>query len=75
MAERLAQVGADFEMHYCTRSRARTAFVDRIERSSFSDRIHYHFDTGPEDQKLRADVLLVFRIRSHVNADVAVPCE
>ncbi len=58
MAERLAQIGADFEMHYCTRSRARTAFLDRIHRSSFSDRIHYHFDSGPEDRKLRAAIVL-----------------
>ena len=58
MAEQLAQIGADFEMHYCTRSPARTAFLDRIRRSSFSDHIHHHFDSGPEDQRLRGDVLL-----------------
>jgi vanillate O-demethylase ferredoxin subunit len=48
MAERLAHAGADFEMHYCTRSRHRTAFLDRIAESGFADRVHFHFDDeGP----------------------------
>jgi hypothetical protein len=36
MAERLAVTGADFALHYATRSRARTAFADRIAASSFA---------------------------------------
>jgi ferredoxin-NADP reductase len=32
MAERLARTGAAFEMHYATRSKARTAFAGRIAR-------------------------------------------
>jgi vanillate monooxygenase ferredoxin subunit len=50
MAERLANVSADFEMHYCTRSRERTAFVDRIERSPFAARVSFHFDDGEPSQ-------------------------
>ena len=52
MAERLSMAGADFEMHYCTRSRARTAFAERIARSSFAPRVHFHFDDGDAAQKL-----------------------
>ena len=52
MAERLANVEAAFEMHYCARSRDRTAFVDRIESSPFASRVHYHFDDGEPGQKL-----------------------
>jgi vanillate O-demethylase ferredoxin subunit len=52
MAERLAMTGADFEMHYCTRSRERTAFHDRIVRSGFAGRVHFHFDDGDAAQKL-----------------------
>jgi vanillate O-demethylase ferredoxin subunit len=52
MAERLAHTGADFEMHYCTRSLERTAFHGRIMASSFAGRVHFHFDAGPEEQKL-----------------------
>ena len=58
MAERLAVTGASFEMHYCTRSPERTAFRERIAKSSFSNRVSFHFDDGPEGQKLRLDEVL-----------------
>ena len=53
MAHRLAAVGSDFELHYSARSKAMTAFMDEIAASNFSDRVHYHFDDGAEDQKLQ----------------------
>jgi vanillate O-demethylase ferredoxin subunit len=58
MAERLANIGADFEMHYCARAPSRTAFMQRIRQSSFAERVHFHFDDGPPEQKLDADRLL-----------------
>lgn len=58
MAERLAITGADFEMHYCTRSRERTAFVERISTSSFAAHVHLHFDDGAPEQKAHLDELL-----------------
>ena len=58
MAERLALTGADFEMHYATRSRARTAFVDRIARSAYAARVHLHLDDGPAAQRLDLAPLL-----------------
>lgn len=58
MAERLANVGADFEMHYCTRSRERTAFFDRIAGSAFSSRAHFHFDDGSAEQRIDLSALL-----------------
>jgi vanillate O-demethylase ferredoxin subunit len=58
MAERLANVGAEFEMHYCSRSLSRTAFVDRIKRSDFSNHVDFHFDDGPEEQRLDLAALL-----------------
>ena len=51
MAERLAITGADFAMHYCTRSRVRTAFHERIAASSFADKVAFHFDDGTPEQK------------------------
>jgi vanillate O-demethylase ferredoxin subunit len=51
MAERLAIVGEAFEMHYCTRSRERTAFHQRISNSGFSDKVSFHFDDGAPEQK------------------------
>ncbi|WP_234194732.1 PDR/VanB family oxidoreductase [Pseudacidovorax sp. NFM-22] len=58
MAQRLATWGADFEMHYCTRSPARTAFREEIAASAFADKVHLHHDDGPEAQKLRVAELL-----------------
>lgn len=58
MAERLAQVGAAFEMYYCTRSKARTAFVQRIAASAFASRVAFHFDDGPAGQRLDLDAVL-----------------
>jgi vanillate O-demethylase ferredoxin subunit len=52
MAERLANVGASFELHYCTRSEERTAFAQRIRASSFAARAHFHHDDGAQAQKL-----------------------
>lgn len=58
MAERLAIAGAEFEMHYCTRSRERTAFHDRIAASEFAPRVRFHFDDGAPAQKLDIAALL-----------------
>ncbi|MCC7411531.1 MAG: oxidoreductase [Gammaproteobacteria bacterium] len=58
MAYRLAALGASFELHYCTRSRARTAFHDLLTSAPFADRVQLHFDDGPKDQLLDAPALL-----------------
>ncbi len=58
MAQRLSAIGADFEMHYCTRSQDRTAFHAEITASPFADRVHFHFDDGDAAQKLDAAKLL-----------------
>ena len=58
MAQRLAVIGADFELRYCTRSRERTAFAREIMASAFAGRVHFHFDDGPPSQKLRLERLL-----------------
>ncbi|MDE2486313.1 MAG: oxidoreductase [Alphaproteobacteria bacterium] len=42
MAERLANIGADFALHYCVRSLDQAAFADRIRGSSFAGRTHFH---------------------------------
>jgi len=47
MAERLTTLGADFELHYCTRARERTAFAQRIAQSRFASRAHHHYDNAP----------------------------
>ena len=52
MAERLAITGADFAMHYGTRSRDKTAFYERIGTSSYAKNVQFHFDDGAAEQKL-----------------------
>jgi len=58
MAETLADLGADFEMHYCARSPDRTAFKDRIERSAFAGRVTFHVGRGRQGRQLNIDALL-----------------
>lgn len=58
MADRLAKVGEDFELHYCARSRERMAFYDRIADGSYAHRASFHFDDGDPAQRLQLDALL-----------------
>ena len=52
MAQRLGTIGADFTLHYCTRSAQRTAFRDEIAASPYAQRVQFHFDDGDAAQKL-----------------------
>jgi vanillate O-demethylase ferredoxin subunit len=51
MAERLTADGKPFTFHYCTRSRARMAFHDRVSAAPYADKTRFHFDDGPEAQR------------------------
>lgn len=57
MAERLAQTGADFELHYCARASQRAAFVSRLMGSPFAERVFLHFDEQPDTALNAAQVL------------------
>lgn len=58
MAERLAQVGSSFDLHYCTRSHERTAFAQRIQESTFASQAQLHHDDGASDQKFNAHAVI-----------------
>jgi ferredoxin-NADP reductase len=58
MAEELSRTGADFEMHYCTHSRERTAFLERIGSSAYSHRVTLHFGDGPKEARLNFHAVL-----------------
>ncbi|HWH83172.1 MAG TPA: ferredoxin reductase, partial [Burkholderiaceae bacterium] len=58
MAERLAALGAEFTLHYGARARDRMAFIDRVQRSHFADKVALHFDDGAADQRLDIDAVL-----------------
>lgn len=44
MAESLQKSGANFELHYCSRSREQAAFVGRIQDSPFASNANFHWD-------------------------------
>ena len=52
MAEQLVRSDASFELHYCARSRARAAFVERLERSAFASLATLHLDDDDASQRL-----------------------
>lgn len=58
MAEHLAKSGVDFELHYCSRSRERTAFVQHIAASAFAQRVQFHFDDAAPAQQLDLTAML-----------------
>ena len=47
MAFHLAEQATDFELHYCSRSRKRAAFVDDLVQSPFADKVRIYFDDEP----------------------------
>jgi vanillate O-demethylase ferredoxin subunit len=58
MAYELERQGADFELHYCFRSRDRAAFLDSLEHASFASRVTLHDDSSVAPSKFDASALL-----------------
>ena len=58
MAEQLAQDGRSFELHYCGRTIRRMAFIERLQASSYADKVHVHVDDGPQQQMLNAAAVI-----------------
>ncbi len=58
MARRLSKIDGNFEMHYCARSPERTAFREPISKSAFADKVHFHYDSGADDQKLKLESVI-----------------
>ncbi|MES3015366.1 MAG: PDR/VanB family oxidoreductase [Pseudomonadota bacterium] len=58
MAEYLTAADVSFEMHYCTRSAARTVFAARLAAAPYAGRVQIHHDDGPATQKFDAERVL-----------------
>ncbi|MDR7152019.1 vanillate O-demethylase ferredoxin subunit [Hydrogenophaga palleronii] len=58
MAKFLARSNAAFELHYCTRSLDRTAFLESLQHPSLAPWSTVHFDDGAAGQKLDLDRVL-----------------
>ena len=52
MAYELHRRGADFELHYCGRSRSHSAFLEELAAAPFAHRVSTHFDDEAPGQKL-----------------------
>ncbi|MCE4057320.1 PDR/VanB family oxidoreductase [Pseudomonas sp. Au-Pse12] len=52
MAYALTAADSDFELHYCGRSRARSAFLDELAQVPFARRVQTHFDDEAPAQQL-----------------------
>lgn len=50
MAAELHARGAAFEMHYCSRTRAGSAFLDELAAAPWADRVRLHFDDEGAEQ-------------------------
>ncbi|GLZ89154.1 vanillate monooxygenase oxidoreductase subunit [Metapseudomonas resinovorans] len=58
MAHELTAKDSAFELHYCGRSRSRTAFLDELESADFASRVRTHFDDEAAEQKLDLPAVL-----------------
>ncbi|HZX17834.1 MAG TPA: PDR/VanB family oxidoreductase [Pseudomonas sp.] len=58
MAHQLTAQDSPFELHYCGRSRHRTAFLDELASADFAACVHTHFDEEDAAQKLDLTAVL-----------------
>jgi vanillate monooxygenase ferredoxin subunit len=58
MAQQLACDGREFALHYCGRSLAKMAFVDRLRDAPYAQRVRVHVDDGAPAQQLDARVAI-----------------
>ena len=58
MAEHLAGKGASFELHYCSASEARTAFLWRLRNARFADRVRFYFSDAVPARAIDFEALL-----------------
>jgi len=58
MAHALTAAGRSFELHYCARSAAGSAFVEELSAAPFADKVTLHFDDAGEASKLHLATIL-----------------
>ena len=52
MARRLEALGADYTLHYCTRSAEKTAFREELKGEPFASSVQFHHDGGDPSKGL-----------------------
>jgi vanillate O-demethylase ferredoxin subunit len=58
MAQQLNRDGVPFSLRYCARSAERAAFRESIARSPYASSVQFHYDDGPDDQRLDARAVI-----------------
>jgi vanillate O-demethylase ferredoxin subunit len=67
MAYDLKTKGMGFDLHYCTRAPARTAFLAELTRGALAPHVTFHYDDGPDAQRFSvAGSVPTFRNDTHV---------
>ncbi len=72
MVEQLAAQGGSFTLHHATRSRERAPFMTQLAAKPYAARVHYHFDDGPEPQRL--DIAATLRVAQADSCKVPDDC-
>ena len=68
MVRELQRRGADYHLHYCTRSPEKTAFADLLATPAFDGRVSFHFDGGDPAKGLDVAALLrPYEIGQHLH--------
>ncbi|MBR9829498.1 MAG: oxidoreductase [Oceanospirillales bacterium] len=65
MAYALKAAGKSFELHYCSRSESKAAFLNELT-SAFGDRLVLHFDDAGEDSRIDPKALALARPGTHL---------
>lgn len=65
MAYTLKSAGKSFELHYCTRSESKAAFLEEM-RDAFGDSLVLHFDDAGEADRINPKALVASRSESHL---------
>lgn len=58
MAEALTAAGRTFAMHYCGRTAASMAYVERLRHGVGADQLSVHLDDGPAEQRMDTAAVL-----------------
>jgi len=65
MAYALKSAGKSFELHYCTRSESRAAFLEEL-RGEFGDRLVLHFDDAGDAGRINPKALAASNPETHL---------
>ncbi len=61
MVRMLERTGANYTLHYCSRTPERTAFRELLSTAPFADRVRFYFDGGDPSKGLDVKALLATR--------------